>query len=134
MQAVDGVWQSFRGRYAVSSLVTLCLSLFTLLRILRVFFNLEAAVSAALVQRDIGICKDNLFVFQKRKTGHYLNVVTMAAFDSSGAFKTASVESLGGQLLFCNCVAFTVNPWGLVCLSYLYPFYLMIVDYPSKNK
>ena len=122
VQAVDGVWQKL-GLLLLLSLVTLCLSFFLTVWIPQKL-NLEAAVASSEVAIS-EFLKMSLRVFPKNKTGHYLNVVTMAAFVFSGVQIAVSVEFLGGLLavIVLAIVAFTVNPWiGLLVLLYI-PFY-----------
>jgi len=118
---------------AKARVVTLCLSFFLTVWIPQKL-NLEAAVASSEVAIS-EFLKMSLRVFSKKKTGHYLNVVTMAAFVFSGVQIAVSVEFLGGLLavIVLAIVAFTVNPWiGLLVLLYI-PFYLVIIDYPSKK-
>ena len=132
VQAADGVWQKL-GLLLLLSLATLCLSFFLTVWIPQKL-NLEAAVTSSEVAIS-EFLKMSLRVFSKNKTGHYLNVVTMAAFVFSGVQIAVSVEFLGGLLavIVLAIVAFTVNPWiGLLVLLYI-PFYLVIIDYPSKK-
>ena len=132
VQAADGIWQKL-GLLLLLSLVTLCLSFFLTVWIPQKL-NLEAAVASSEVAIS-EFLKMSLRVFPKNKTGHYLNVVTMAAFVFSGVQIAVSVEFLGGLLavIVLAIAAFTVNPWIGLLVSLYIPFYLVIIDYPSKK-
>ena len=92
VQAADGIWQKL-GLLLLLSLVTLCLSFFLTVWIPQKL-NLEAAVASSEVAIS-EFLKMSLRVFPKKNAGHYLNVVTMAAFVFSGVQIAVSVEFLG---------------------------------------
>lgn len=132
VQIDDSVWQKL-GLLLLLQLVILCINFFLTVWIPQKL-NLEAAVSSS-ESAVSALLKIPFRIFSKKNTGHYLNAVTTSAFVFSGVQVSVSVELIGSllALVVLVIVAAIVNLWvGLFVLLYI-PFYLLIIDYPSKK-
>lgn len=132
VQIDDSVWQKL-DLLLLLQLVILCINFFLTVWIPQKL-NLEAAVSSS-ESAVSALLKIPFRIFSKKNTGHYLNAVTTSAFVFSGVQVSVSVELIGSllALVVLVIVAAIVNLWvGLFVLLYI-PFYLLIIDYPSKK-
>ena len=132
VQIDKSVWQKL-GLLLLLQLVILCINFFLTVWIPQKL-NLEAAVSSS-ESAVSALLKIPFRIFSKKNIGHYLNAVTTSAFVFSSIQVSVSVELIGSllALVVLVIVAAIVNPWvGLFVLLYI-PFYLFIIDYPSKK-